>query len=319
LGFYQLYGPTKPIPNLSVTSDLTLTALPTGGFITITEANFAGIPVTAAASITQQQGVLATLTSVYPTVKQVKPLVEALFGKQQQLSQTLMNFMQTMQFSKVTIAYAKPASSTGIAAAAADTAGAFALMATPSIDGAPKLKQMANALGLGVTDFALSSSGSNLNLGMVRPFELQLPPPFTQSGQLLLSLNQDKAVLEAVLTGTLPAAIKLPGIAAAVHLQLTADVSLRKPLNAASGSSDSAFVQLSSLVTRPLAFDKFNFVQFGDVRLAGAAIGSSTSLSKLAMSAPVTVFGVEAPASFVYDRWVHIQNVGLYSQTLQWP
>jgi hypothetical protein len=290
-----------------VVNDLTLTAVPTGGFITTTDGSFAGLPVSVAASITQQQDVTATLTAVTP-VKQVRPIIDALFSKQQQqqLSQPLSNFTQSMQFSKVTVAYGSVSSGTG-AKAAATTPGAFALMATPSIDGAPQLKQMANALGLGVTDFALMSAGSGLNLGMVRPVQLQLPAPFTRTGSTLLAFNQDSAILEAMLSGSLAASIKLPGIAAAVPLQLTTDVSLRKPLVAAavsSGGSEGVFLQLSSLVMRPIAFDKFSFVQFGDVRLSGAAVGGLSGLSKLALSAPVTVFGVEAPSSFVYDRWV---------------
>jgi hypothetical protein len=267
--------------------------------------------VSAAASITQNQGVFATLTAATPTVKQVGPLVDVLLAQQQQqqqqqLPQTLLDFIQPMQFSKVTVAYSsagvKPAAAAAAAAAAAP--GAFALMAVPSIDAAPILKQIASSLGLGVTDFALKSTGSGLSLSMTRSFELQLPAPFTRKGPTLLSLNQDSKVLEAVLSGSFTGAIKLPGIAAAVPLQITAGVSLRKPPipTAASGSGESVALQLSSLVMRPLAFDKFGFVQFGDVRLSAASHYGPSSLSKLMLSAPVTVFGVEAPSSFVYDR-----------------
>jgi hypothetical protein len=259
--------------------------------------------VSAAASITQNQGVFATLTAATPTVKQLGPLVDVLLEQQQQLSQTLLNFIQPMQFSKVTVAYSRLCINP--AAAAAVAPGAFALMAVPFIDGAPILKQIASSLGLGVTDFALKSTGSGLSLSMARSFELQLPSPFTRIGPTLLSLNQDSNVLEAVLSGSFTGAIKLPGIAAAVPLQITAGVSLRKPPipTAASGSGDSVALQLSSLVMRPLAFDKFGFVQFGDVRLSAASHYGPSSLSKLMLSAPVTVFGVEAPSSFVYDRY----------------
>jgi hypothetical protein len=301
LCYIQLYGPTSPIPHLSVANDLTLTALPAGGFITTTEGSFAGFAVSAAASITQQQGVFATLTAATPTVKQLGPLVDVLLGQQQQLPQTLLDFIKPMQFSKVTVAY----SSAGVnPAAAAAAPGAFALMAVPSIDGAPKLKQIASSLGLGVTDFALSSTGAGLSLSMTDSFELQLPAPFTRTGPTLLSMNQDSNVLEAVLSGSFSGSIKLPGIAAAVPLQLATGVSLRKhPIpTAASGSGEGVALQLSSLVMRPLALDKFGFVQFEDVRLSAAANYGPSSLSKMVLSAPVTVFGVEAPSSFVYDR-----------------
>jgi hypothetical protein len=261
--------------------------------------------VTAAVSITQQQAVFATMMAATPIVKQIGQVVNVLLGQQQQLPQTLLDFVLPMQWSKVTVAYASADGSEAAAAVDASALGAFALMAVPSIiDGAPRLKQIASSLGLGVTDFALKSTGSGLSLGMSRTFELQLPAPFTCTGPTLLSLNQDSNILEAVLSGSFSGSMKLPGIAAAVPLQLTSDVSLRKPPIpiAASGSGENVALQLSSLVVRPLAFDKFGFVQFGDARLSGAANYGPSSLSKLALSAPVTVFGVEAPATFVYDR-----------------
>ncbi|WIA21911.1 hypothetical protein OEZ85_004279 [Tetradesmus obliquus] len=115
-----------------------------------------------------------------------------------------------------------------------------------------------------------------------------------------INIQPGQQVSLQVLGATKP----IPNLLVPTDLTLRALPAAAAAAAAASGSSENVLLQLSALVMRPTPFDKFGFVQFGDVRLSGAAIGglSSENLGSLTVSAPITVFGVEAPSSFVFDR-----------------
>lgn len=303
--FVQLYGPTNPIPHLSISSDLSLSALPSGDFITQTSGTLAGLPVAVAATITRQQDVYFTMAAVQAK-SPVNSLVKTLFGPVA-VTKQLLSFVEPMQALQLVTTYSDTSSSSGMPTTTITVpsngggdivpGGSFTIFAVPDMASSPKLMQIGGAVGAGSADWVLYSTENGLSLSTQQPCDVQLPIPLSRAGRTRLFVNQDSDLFEAVLSGIIPASLKLPGMATPVGLQLTTGLSVRKV-----NGQDAVASQLSSLILTPVSFDKFTFVQFGDLRLAAAATYSPLQLTNFMLSGPVTLFGASAPSIFVHDN-----------------